>query len=145
MFPKAAHTDRQNGALSRLLLNSGLITFALVFLVSLAGYLLSPPIIRIAYGARYEDAIVMSKIYWIVHGLNAGFRLLPMNLLPAVGATYFNMAVSVISCLFHFFLIRWLLPLYGIYGAAYAIIVIYLISGTAYWLYLFFRIRHVNE
>ena len=144
VFPKVAHADKSEGRLSNYVFRVGLITFGLVSAVSFMGYCFAPPIIRIVYGARFEDAIQMSKIYWIVHGLNAGFRMFPMNLLPALGATYFNTAVSVTSCLTHFLLLQWLLPRYGIYGAAYAMSAIYLLSGTAYWIYLFCNVRRAT-
>lgn len=141
VFPKIAHANKSEGKIFGYIVRIALITFGIVFSVSFLAYLFSPHIIRIVYGARFEDAIEMAKIYWIVHGLNAGFRMFPMNILPAVGSTYFNTTLSVVSCLIHFFLLRWILPNYGIYGAAYALIAIYCCSGIAYWIYLFFRIR----
>lgn len=46
-------------------------------IITVAGAVLSPYIIRIVYGSRYEDATALSTVFWIVYAFNAGIRMVP--------------------------------------------------------------------
>ena len=38
---------------------------------------------RIFYGEKYVDAVGVSVLLWITRGMNAGIRMIPMNMLIA--------------------------------------------------------------
>lgn len=139
LFPKIAQMANDlSGAFKKTIKVEGLL-LGIIGFVCLVGYFVSPLLIRIVYGVQYLDAISLSKTYWIVYGINAGFRMLPMNVLPAVGSTSFNSTVSVVSCVVHAVVLRFLLERVGIYGAPYSLILVYSLSGILYWLYLFMK------
>lgn len=111
--------------------------FLLIMFISLVGFIITPFIIRFVYGSKYDDARVISGMLWIVYGLNAGIRMLPMNILPALGCVRYNVILSMLSCVIHLVLDFIFIKSLGIYGAAFATGIIYLISGVLYWYYLF--------
>lgn len=117
---------------------AGIINFILVVACTLFGIMLTPFLIRFLYGAKYEDAIPMSYIMWCIRGLNAGIRMIPMNLLPAVGKTRFNAILAMISMIVQFGLDFVFISLYGIRGIIYGAAVVYLITGIAYWAYFIY-------
>lgn len=139
LFPKLAQmADVLEDALKKTVKVGGLL-FGIIVIICTIGYIVSPLIIRLVYGEKYIDAIQLSKIYWIVYGINAGFRMLPMNVLPAIGSTIFNSFVSIISCIAHVIILRVFIVSYGIYGAPYSLIIIYIVSGCIYWFYLYIK------
>lgn len=111
--------------------------FLLIMFISLVGFIITPFIIRFVYGSKYDDARVISGILWIVYGLNAGMRMMPMNILPAVGCVKYNVILSMLSCIIHLVLDFIFIKSLGIYGAAFATGIVYLVSGVLYWYYLF--------
>lgn len=99
------------------------------------GMLITPSLIRLLYGDKYLDAIPMTYMLWIMRGMNCAIRLVPINLLPAVGKTQFNMWTTILSCgvqvaLDYFFMVN-----VGIIGVAWGATIVYALSGIAYWVY----------
>ena len=146
LFPKIAQMSKMLRNVIKVTINTELVLLGIIVLVCGVGYVLCPFLIITVYGDRYADAIELSKVYWLVYGINAGFRMLPMNVIPAIGSTIFNSAVSVFSCIAHSIILNYLLGKYGIWGAPYALIIVYVISGFAYWTYLIVKcIRPVRS
>ncbi len=114
----------------------GALTAGIIASIVIVGIVLSPLIIRIAYGNKYNDITGLMTLLWIVYSFNAGFRMLPMNILPAVGYTKFNMTLSIITCIIHFAIDYYCITNYGVAGAAIAGGIVYFLTGWAYWLYL---------
>ena len=139
VFPKISMLSKKRKEALRYSIYIESILAGLIMIVCILGYYLTPLLVNIIYGDRYNDSIELSQIYWIVYGLNAGFRMLPMNILPVIGSTFFNSISSIISCAIHALLLVYMIPKYGIFGAAYALIIIYIVSGILYWLYLFVK------
>lgn len=115
----------------------GIFTGSIILIITVTGIIFSPIIIRFTYGTRYLDSNNMSIIFWIVYALNSGFRMIPMNILPAIGKSKFNAVVSMVSCLIHVVMDYFFIKVFGIVGAAIAIGIVYLISGIVYWIYLY--------
>lgn len=113
----------------------GLFSAGVISVISLAGVLLSPWIIRLVYGSQYEDAIELSIVFWVVYAMNAGIRMVPMNFLPAIGIAKFNAIMAAVACVIHFVITYWALTRFGILGAGIATGIVYLGSGMVYWLY----------
>jgi Na+-driven multidrug efflux pump len=137
-FPLVAHSGNDKKKAFRQIRKIGAITFGLILVIAITGRLLNPHIIMFVYGDRYSDAIVLSNTFWFVYALNAGIRMLPMNMLPALGETTFNAILSLVSSIIHFVLDFIFISKFGIMGVAYAAGFVYLLSGTLYWLYLYY-------
>lgn len=118
--------------------NIGFITFALVGCVTVVGMLLTPYIIKFAYGEAYLDSINLSYVLWIMRFANAGIRMVPLNFLPALGKTKFNAWCSGISCVSLTIIDYLLLIKFGISGIAYGAIIVYLVSAVVLWAYLYY-------
>ncbi|WP_282923860.1 oligosaccharide flippase family protein [Mediterraneibacter massiliensis] len=113
----------------------GMITALLITVISIAGIILTPYIIRIVYGSRYEDAIALSSVFWVVNALNAAIRMIPMNFLPAIGIAKFNAVMAAVSCVCHIILTYAAIIKFGIWGAGIATGLVYIGSGIVYWIY----------
>lgn len=113
----------------------GCVSAIIIFSIAIVGAIVSPWIIRLVYGAKYNDASTLSTVFWIVYAINAGIRMVPMNFLPAIGVAKFNAMVAAISCIAHLGVAYVSISYFGIYGAGIATGIIYLISGIGYWLY----------
>ena len=116
--------------------NVGLVTGGIISGIVIIGAILSPVIIRITYGNKYSDINLLMTVLWVVYGINAGFRMLPMNILPAIGYTRFNMVLSIATCVVHFVIDYYLIKSFGVNGAAIAGAIVYSLTGFAYWAYL---------
>lgn len=114
----------------------GLLTFFAIVAIALIGILVSPWLIMIFYGDKYSDITGLMNLLWIMYSLNAGIRMIPMNILPAIGITKFNIVMSVVSCVIHFFTEYYFIKNMGIDGVIYAGVIVYIVSGIAYWTYL---------
>lgn len=139
VFPRIAQMD--SNKILKYTLKIEILLFILIFIAGIIGFGLTPLVVKLVYGDKYIDAIGLSKTYWIVYAINAGFRMLPMNILPAVGSTYFNSVFSILTCIFHTIILYFLIPLYGIYGAAYTLLIVYFLSGIGYWIYFIYKYR----
>lgn len=114
----------------------GYLTGGIILGVTLVGIFVSPVIIRIFYGEQYSNIFVLMTFLWIINAINAGFRMLPMNILPAIGHAKFNVLVAFVSCIIHFIIDYFLITYFGIKGAVFAGGIVYFSSGVAYWIYL---------
>ncbi len=118
----------------------GLLTGGLILGVTLVGIVVSPIIIKIFYGEQYNNIFTLMTFLWIINAINAGFRMLPMNILPAIGYAKFNVVVAFISCIIHFIIDYFLITYFGIKGAVIAGGIVYFCSGVAYWRYLKYKL-----
>ena len=116
----------------------GYICFGIVALITVLGILITPWLFHAFYGGKYDDAIPLAYVVWVVYAFNSGLRMIPMNILPAIGKTAFNAGLSVVSCGVQFVLDYVFIKNFGIMGAVYATGIVYLLSGIAYWIYLGF-------
>lgn len=115
---------------------AGLLTLFVISGICIMGIIVSPVFIRIVYGNQYADITGIMILLWIAHSMNAGIRMLPMNILPAIGYTRFNLLMSVSACLVHFVIDYFSIKRWGISGAALAGILVYFLTGICYWIYL---------
>ncbi|WP_195264900.1 hypothetical protein IGI78_002090 [Enterococcus sp. DIV1767] len=119
-----------------LILKYSFLNFIIVMLLGLIGIILTPLIVNFMYGVNYSDAIPLSYMLWIVRIVNTGIRMVPMNMLPAIGKEKFSAYFSVVTCVVHFVLDYYFILSFGIYGIAYASIFVYVISAITYWIVL---------
>lgn len=121
--------------------NVGALTAVIISIIAGIGILVSPFIITLAYGDKYSDINWLMSTLWIMHAINAAFRMLPMNILPAIGYTKFNMIMSICSCFCHFVIDFVCIKSFGIKGAVLAGGIIYLFTSFFYWIYLYKKTR----
>ena len=134
-FPKVAKISDERYVL-KYIFKIAFFNLIAVSVITFLGILLTPMIINVLYGNKYQDAAEMSYMLWIMRYINVAFRMLPMNFLPALGRTRFNALCCAISCVFQIVIDYFCLSIYGMNGLAYATIVIYVLSGIAFWAYL---------
>lgn len=110
-------------------LNAGVVIVA-----TLIGMIFSPFIIRIFYGEKYVDATSLSYQLWVMRAVNATFRMVPLNIMAAIGHYKFNAYVSVFTCIIHAILDYLFISLWNVNGIAYAAIIVYIISAIIMWI-----------
>lgn len=135
-FPKISELSQNKKLAYKKIKEIGAYTAVIITIVTIIGILTNPAIINMLYGSAYKDSIGLSRVFWISFGLNATLRIIPMNMLPALGYTNFNTVISIFSFIIHGLLEIYFISTYGIMGAAYAIILVYLVTGISYWIYL---------
>ncbi len=122
-----------------------LFTGVAILFTVVCGVVLSKYIILGIYGERYYDAVEISRTFWIVYSLNAAFRMIPMNILPAIGKARFNAIVAGVTSIIHLGIDYFMVSTYGIAGVAVATALMYFLSGVSYWIYLYSCCRKAKE
>lgn len=114
-----------------------LLSATIIGVITLIGIFVFPLVLQYVYGEKYLDCVGLSNLYWIVYGINSGFRLVALNLIPAFGNAKVSAFVSVISAVIHVCCCYFVIPIYGVYGAAMVLGIIYIIAGSVYWGYIY--------
>jgi len=135
-FPQIARM-RINKFIWKKCVNIGLTSFILVLIVSLIGMIATPYLIKLLYGSKYLDAINISYLLWIMRAVNAGLRMVPMNMLNALGKSKFNAWCSATTCLVITAIDILLIKKIGINGVAYGAMFVYFLSSIVLWYYLY--------
>ncbi len=100
--------------------------------------LLAPWIVPLFFGKQYADSILIFRILSINYFFSATFRIVSGNLLVAQRKLKFNLLVAAISGTVNVLADVVLISIYGSIGAAFATVIVTLVSGilsTAYLIY----------
>lgn len=133
-FPIIARLKKGNEIKKKVLQIAG-INFAVITVITAVGALLTPWVLNLLYSGKYNDAVSISYVLWLMRAANCAVRFVPMNMLPAIGKTKFNLITAIMSCVVQCGLDYFFIKEFGIFGVAYGAIIVYLISGIAYWVY----------
>lgn len=125
--------------------NIALINAAIVITVTVVGMLLTPFGIGLVYGQKYADAAGISYSLWIMRCVNAAVRMVPLNVLAAVGQSKFNAYVSVATCLIHAVLDWLFISMWQVNGIAYATIIVYIISAIVMWVHFVKTCNNISK
>lgn len=112
-----------------------LVNGAIILAVTAVGMIVTPVGIGLVYGEKYSDAAGISYLLWIMRAVNTVFRMVPLNILAAIGEAKFNAYISVITCITHAVLDYIFIYNWGVDGIAYAAIIVYIISAVALWVH----------
>lgn len=112
----------------------GLLNLGIVVLACAVGMIATPILIPLLYGKKYTDAIALSYPLWIMRGLNAGIRMVPTNMLVAIGKHQINLIASIGALILQLALDICFISKYGVYGVAVGTIAVYLIIGSLLWI-----------
>lgn len=134
-FPIVAKSKNKDSAL-KTIFKAQVINMIIIGAACFVGMLSSKLFITMVYGKKYSDAVPVSYLLWTMRGINAGLRLVPMNMLPALGKVKFNSILAATSCVAHVIIDYFMIKNFGLSGVAYASIVIYLLTAALYWGYL---------
>lgn len=115
---------------------------ALMVPIIVIGYILTPAVINMIYGASYEPAIEIMKPMWIAFGVNAVLRIPVGNILAALGELKFNIILSAVISVLHLVLDYFFISQIGIGGAAYALMIAYTVSGICSIAYLLCKCKN---
>ena len=146
-FPIVSEMDNHGAdtvTIKKYIIKIGILNFVLVIFSLLIGIVLTPFLISFFYTQKYADAIPIAYLLWIMRGINAAIRIVPMNMLIAVRAYKFNLIMSAFSAFIQLLLDWYFIKHFGIVGVAYGTIAVYLISGIIYWVFLLNRLKQTK-
>ena len=143
-FPIVARL-KDGTEIKRKVIQIGFYNFLLIAILAIAGILFTPLVFHLLYGSKYDDALSISTILWIMRATNCGLRMVPINMLPAIGKTKFNVIVAFISCVVQVALDYVFITHAGILGVAYGAIIVYGLSAVAYWIYFLVVCRRMEQ
>jgi len=123
-------------------INIAFVNAAVILVAMAVGMLFTPFAIRLLYGEKYMDSVSISYILWIMRASNCVVRMVPINMLPAIGKVKFNSVMAVISCVVQCVIDYYFIKNIGVYGVSIGAIIVYILSGIAYWIYF---LKVVNE
>ena len=109
-------------------------------LVSGTLVLIAPILVKYAYGSQYLDCVPVFRILSVNYFIAATFRTLSAFLLLTQRALKFNLFVAVVSSVVNIFADYFFIKAWGSVGAAYATVLVVLVSSilsTSYLLYLY--------
>lgn len=95
-----------------------------VILIALSKY-----IVLFLYGETYLNAVPIMRMLLVASIGQTVFRMLPGNILGGIGEEKFNLRINVIFLFVHLVVDIIAISLFGIYGAALGLVVVYYISG----------------
>lgn len=133
-FPIVARM-KDTKQIKKSVLRVALVNAVIILALTALGILLTPLTIRILYGDKYVDSVQISYLLWIMRASNCVIRMVPINMLPAIGKTKFNLYMSIISCFLQCVIDYYCIQSFGINGVAIGATIVYILSGVAYWLY----------
>lgn len=110
---------------------------ALFAVICVVGILFSPQIVLL-FGKRFKtpNAVRLMRLFFITYGVNAALRIPVGNILAAVGEIRFNVINAFFASTVHFGICWALTASFGINGAAYGLMIGYVLSGLAGIIYL---------
>jgi O-antigen/teichoic acid export membrane protein len=114
-----------------------LLMSAAMFGIAAVGIALAPYIILV-FGDEFRtpDSIRLMRIFFVTFAINGAVRIPIGNILAAIGEVKFNVYNAIFSCTVHIAICWAMTSLYGINGAAYGLLIGYLISSAASLIYL---------
>lgn len=102
-------------------------------------YVLAPFLFRYLFGREYIDAIPIFRLLLLNYFISGTFRVISGNLLVTQRKLKFNLFVAIVSSSVNIIADYFLIGMWGSVGAAYATILVVLVSSilsTAYLLYI---------
>lgn len=133
-FPQVARI-KDAAQVKKTVINIALVNGLIIGALTLLGMLFTPLVIWILYGKQYLDAVPISYMLWLMRASNCIVRMVPINMLNAIGKAKFNLVVSIISCVVQCCLDYIFITTMGMSGVVLGAILVYLVSGVVYWIY----------
>ena len=101
-------------------LNLAIVVILLIF---------APVIVELFWGKEYAGSVVIFRILSINYFVMASFRQIGTNMLSALKYVNYNMLISIITCVANLLIDYVMINKYGIEGAAYATLIVVIISS----------------
>lgn len=131
-FPRIAKNYNNRNFLNHYIRNYYKIFLPVVLLILLFGIVLRKEIIHMFFGQKYNPIEFLFVLLLLAYCFNLLSRNLCGNLLAAVGKMKLNTIISAATLLLLLFSAVVFVPLYGVQGMAYAVLVTFCTSGAVY-------------
>lgn len=92
-------------------------------------FTIAEPLVTIVFGTQYADSVTLFRILVLGYFIGGTFRTLSGNLLVSQRKLTYNTGVAVIGCIISIIANVLLIPNYGSMGAAFAHIIVLVITG----------------
>ena len=109
----------------------------LMGVITLLGILFAPQIVPL-FGARFktDSAVRLMRLMFLTFGLNSAVRMPVSNILAAIGEVRYNVANAIFSSTVHLAVCYAFIRGFGINGAAFGLLIGYVVSSAAAVVYL---------
>jgi O-antigen/teichoic acid export membrane protein len=104
------------------------------------GMLITPLIVKYAYGANYDtpQEISLMRVFWVAFGVNSALKMPTGNILAAIGEVRFNTINAMASTVVQVAICWVLISRFALGGAAYGLLTGYLVSSVVGIIYLIY-------
>lgn len=109
--------------------------------ISLVLYVFAPLIVTCLFGNQYMDAVPVFRILAINYFISGTFRALSGNLLVTQRKLKFNLVVAILSGVINLFADYFFIKWWGPMGAAFATVLVVLVSSTLSTTYLVYTFK----
>lgn len=114
-----------------------IINAVIIIVIAVIGYLSSPMILDMLYNGKYDDALNMMRLFWILYGFNCIARAVPMNIMPMIGLAGISAKFTSVCFVFHFVADYVLISNFGIKGLFFSLSVIYFGTAVIFWIIIY--------
>jgi len=101
--------------------------------------------IVVVFGRQYLNVIPIMRLLLVASFIQTSMRMIPGNILAATGAEGFNLKLNILIVILHCGVSILTISRLGIYGAAWGLIVAYLVSGVAMIYHLYWRCNKMDN
>lgn len=117
------------------------ISLPVCVLIALPMYVFAPQLIQLLYGADYLDSTIPFQILVVSFVFSAVFRVIAGNILAMLGRVNANLVMGTIECVLNVVLDFVLIKYYGCVGAAFATLIVTVISALMTNGYLYYVLK----
>lgn len=142
IFPKIVKKKNFKDAFNYIK-KSALFCFALIAGITVVGILANRLLILGIYGEAYLDGLRLSNVYWLVYMINAGIRIVPVQVMAALGKAKLNAYVSVATAFLHAVVFYFAIAKIGVMAGALLTGAVYIVSAVSLWGVLIYYKKHL--
>lgn len=104
----------------------------------------TPQIIAV-YNRKYMDSVHIMRLMWIAFGIANCVRAPVGNILAAIGEIRFNFLNALFAAVIHLFIGYAAVKTFGIWGAAYGLLIVYGLSSISSFIYLIYYCKKLDR
>lgn len=136
IMPYVVEHNMDKGWLSKWTKKIYLLSIAFNLIIMLMMLIFAPIIVDLFWGEEYSGSVIIFRILSINYFVMASFRLIGTNMLSALKHVKYNALISIITCIANLLIDYLMINKYGIQGAAYATLIVVIISSLLSFPYI---------
>ena len=135
-MPKFVQRKHNPDILWKYSVKVGAFNFCIIMFICIVAFVITPWLIVFMYGDAYYNCIELSRNFWLAYGINAGIRIVPLNVLSSTGHEKLNAVFAIGGCIIHIAAAWVILKYFNIEALPIATAIVYIIIGIFAWYFL---------